>query len=589
MINLEILLDVSEIGGKAVNQDRKTFIVDKENDMALILVADGVGGSKQGEIAAQIIVDTAHKLWEKRQTFDSPKLFLEQLANQANEQISTQADNAVKTASTLCAFAIWPDACVSVHAGDSRIYQLNQDGVVKHTKDHSLAFSKFLMGELTKKELATHPTQNQLLSCLDGGDPSLEFTEWSIENNDTIVVCSDGFWEVYTDEELDALIKNPDRKMFFINHFDEVLEARPKHDNTTALIATVTGLGDSASPQTAGSKTDGSKAETVDNNSKHSDSSNSNHSEASSESPSSSKGINLILIGAVLVLLVLIYFIFSGDDSSQQTPTEPQSQSTPQSQTDSSADNTSEAEEEKSSEGQESDSAGSNSAESDSEESDSKNSESQDSETNTDDSARSEDDASVDDSNESPSDDVDNQGGEQTVPDINDGLDDVGGVKIEIKSGEDIKSQIKDQLVQRKIISKESEVILGKAQTDQYSTVRDVKISINGIPVFGAQVKLIKTEKGFEVVTGKLVNITAPSQPPAKDFNTCLNQHVDLALTEGADARGKLYLDAKTAGYLWMGYATEIDTNADYRVLVYDDDCQIKLKEPLMISQGGGH
>ena len=90
MINLELLLDVSEIGGKAVNQDRKTYIVDKENGMALMLVADGVGGSKQGEIAAQIIIDTAHALWKKRQTFDSPKMFLEQLANQANQQIKTQ-------------------------------------------------------------------------------------------------------------------------------------------------------------------------------------------------------------------------------------------------------------------------------------------------------------------------------------------------------------------------------------------------------------------------------------------------------------------------------------------------------------------
>ena len=174
------------------------------------------------------------------------------------------------------------------------------------------------------------------------------------------------------------------------------------------------------------------------------------------------------------------------------------------------------------------------------------------------------------------------------MPDINDGLDDVDGVKIEIKTGQDIKSQIKNQLVQRNIISKESEVILGKAQTDQYSTVRDVKISINGIPVFGAQVKLIKTEKGFEVVTGKLVNITAPTQSPSKDFNTCLSSHANLALTEGADARGQLYLDAKTAGYLWMGYATEISSNADYRVLFYDDNCQIKLQEPLMISQTGG-
>jgi len=554
MINLDILLDVSEIGGKEVNQDRKVHISDHESGKALLLVADGVGGSKQGEIAAQVIVDTAIALWEKRNEFDSAKIYLEKLSEEANNKIKDQIEKSIKTASTLSAVAIWPGECVSVHAGDSRIYQFNDSGFVKHSRDHSLAYSKFLMGEITEEELATHPTQTQLLSCVDGGDPSFEFTEWNFNSGDVLVVCTDGFWEVYSNDSLYDLIDNPDRNMLFINHFDRVLEERPKHDNTTAIISRV----EFEQPSTIKSSAPRNETGVLS-------------STENSEQSESANSKTFILIALVIIVALAAIFMLSPNEEVKNTESEVNTVPSP-SEKPKKADESSDSQKEETNK-ENTDSDSSDSHGKDAENNNPDNSDAPSSgktkETNPD-----------DDSEENP------DGNSQSLPDLNDGLDSTEGLEIEIEPGKDIKQQLKDSLIKRDVISKESDVILGDAKTDQYSTVRDLQIKVNGIPVFGAQAKLIKTEKGFEIVTGKLANVQAPTEPPKKNFSQCLGEHADLSLSKKADPKGKLYLDAKTGGYLWMSIGVENASLAEFRILFYDADCKIKLKEPLLISQG---
>lgn len=545
MINLDILLDVSEIGGKGVNQDRKIHIVDQETGKALLLVADGVGGSKQGEIAAQIIVDTATMLWDKKEQFNSAKAFLDELSKSCNDKVKQQIEKSIKTASTLCAVAIWPEECVSVHAGDSRIYLFNDSGVVKHSRDHSLAYSKFLMGEISEEDLATHPTQTQLLSCVDGGDPSFEFTEWEFNSGDVFVVCTDGFWEIYSNQSLHELILNPDRSMLFVNHFDRILEERPKHDNTTATIAQVNVQQRPKSSKKA--KASGAPESPELANNKDAD-------------DNDNTKTYLLIALVVIVALSLIFLLPSNE---QVSKVEPEVSNMPSKQN--------------------SKSKPDNTKKSDNENTDNNNESDLDNSDSDDNSPSQEPDQSApEDSNEDES-----QDNSEGLPDINEGLDPSEGLEIEIDTSKDIESQVKNSLVQKKIISKESDVVLGDAKKDKYATIRDLRIKVRGIPIFGAQAKLIKTEKGFEVVTGKLANIKAPDKPPERNFSHCLNEHADLTLADNADPQGKLYLDAKTSGYLWMSIAVENATRAEFRVIFHDNDCTIKLKEPLMISKGG--
>ncbi len=532
MMNLEVLLNVSEIGGKSGNQDRKVVLSDAEHGMGLMIVADGVGGSNKGDVAAQIVIDTFSQLWEKRNEFSDPQVFLNEAAERANLEIKKFRNKSLPTASTLAAIAFWPGKVVSVHAGDSRIYQFGTEGLIKHSRDHSLAYSKYLLGEIKKEELATHPTQTQLLSCMDGGDTTFEFTEWSLSEGKHFIVCTDGFWEVYNDDELHELIGNADRKMAFINHFDTVLEQRPKHDNTTALIAAIN-LTDNGSSRVS----------------------------RSDEIQPQSSPVYYGLIGLLaIILLVFIYFLVFAQGDNEQINNDPVSKPPVATKQGESA-----AEKEKSKPSE-------NKPEENSDDSDA--------------SGHGQDDNSENDSesSNSESDDESTDTSSTQTPKPKEGLDSVDGMNVEVDFSKNIKQQITDALKKNKIIDKDSEVIVGDEEKDQYATIRNLKLTINGIPVYGAEAKLLKTDSGFEIVTGQLANIKAPAHKPVKSFDACLTANAQFKALESNASKPVLFIDAKTGGYLWQGDAEKIEVSELYRVLFFDADCSIKLSYSLVSS-----
>jgi hypothetical protein len=124
--------------------------------------------------------------------------------------------------------------------------QLSAGKLVDSTNDHSLAYAKYLMGEIAQEEIATHPTQTQLINCLKGDEAlEIDIKQWDISRGKQFVVCSDGFWEVFQEKEIQALYQSNEPEKLFDQHMVSVLKERPKQDNTTALLFS----SDSESPQ----------------------------------------------------------------------------------------------------------------------------------------------------------------------------------------------------------------------------------------------------------------------------------------------------------------------------------------------------
>ena len=228
---------ITHIGGRSENQDAHRVFNDADTGECLVVVADGLGGQGDGGgLAARTAIDSAAVLWAGRRG-RPPADLLESLVMQAHEDILHAAAGA-DAQTTLAALYIGRRVIVSVHAGDSRVSQFARDGFVKRTLDHSMAQIQVLRGKLKESEMATSPSQSRLITSLGGPErPEYEISEWSINEGARFVVCSDGFWEIFTPDEQAALLDAPELQ----SALDAALKAKldtvaDNHDNTTAVL-----------------------------------------------------------------------------------------------------------------------------------------------------------------------------------------------------------------------------------------------------------------------------------------------------------------------------------------------------------------
>ncbi len=188
-------------GGRRYNEDSVGARSYPDGD--LFVVADGLGGHLHGEMASACAVKSILESfdWET-----DPRDALEKALAQANEDIlSMQEEEHAKMKSTAVCLLLRDDQAYWAHVGDSRLYYLHKGEVAAYTADHSVAYKKYLAGEITRTQIATDEDQSSLLRAL--GNPRRSQCDcggaWEpLSNGDGFLLCSDGMWEYLRDQEI---------------------------------------------------------------------------------------------------------------------------------------------------------------------------------------------------------------------------------------------------------------------------------------------------------------------------------------------------------------------------------------------------
>lgn len=233
--------EISLLGNRQQNQDRVKVLVD--DDRALLIAVDGMGGHADGEQAAVLAVETISKafLARRRPVFD-PQGFLHLAIGQAHAAVvGLGADIAVESRPrATCALCLVQDgAAYWAHVGDSRVYHLRDSAVLEHTRDHSHVEVLLYEGSISRDELARHPMRNYVECCL-GGDAELPRTTVScrkrMQPGDIMLVCSDGFWSPLSTEQIAGLTTASAELSAGLKALGEaaVRTAAPHSDNTSA-------------------------------------------------------------------------------------------------------------------------------------------------------------------------------------------------------------------------------------------------------------------------------------------------------------------------------------------------------------------
>lgn len=243
---------VSVTGRRDHNEDVGIALAERigEVPVALLLVADGMGGHAHGEVAARLAADALAEQWPRllARLAEGPG-DAEAIAREALRAGYAEAERRIASAgrgsgmgTTLVAAVIVGDGAILANVGDSRAYVVCDSGAALLTEDHSVVADAVRQGALTPEEAERSPFQHALTRALDGsGDPEPDLTPASgwlpLGASSTVLLCSDGLSGAVAEADLHAHIAGtPDLRGAARSLIALALE-RGTADNVTVALA----------------------------------------------------------------------------------------------------------------------------------------------------------------------------------------------------------------------------------------------------------------------------------------------------------------------------------------------------------------
>jgi len=227
---------------RTVNQDAFDRFDDPERGEILLVVADGLGGHRGGEVASRIAVGTLGQLCIESEGDARTRLALAiERANAEIHRRATKNRDLKGMGTTVVAVLLRRGGpAVVAHVGDSRLYRLRDGQLAALTEDHSVVQLLLRDGAITPEEALEHPKRNQILRALgvhDETEPDL--AELDVEIGDTLLLCSDGLYGMLPEDDLKALAERaPDPHTAVAWMIDAANQAGGS-DNITAVVASL--------------------------------------------------------------------------------------------------------------------------------------------------------------------------------------------------------------------------------------------------------------------------------------------------------------------------------------------------------------
>jgi protein phosphatase len=245
------------------NEDRyavASFIQDKNNRMPVLLavLADGIGGHRAGEVAAELAVN--HMM---QAVAHSDGLRIKQTISDAVQEASeaiaahSAANQNLKGMGATCATAwIIGDKLHTASVGDSRIYLMRGGRIQQLSVDHTWVQEAIEKGILTPEAARDHPNVHVIRRYLgsptppdpdfrlklfnDEGDQHAENNQGlPLLPNDTLLLCSDGLTDLVWNDEILEIVRSKANLKEAARTLIDLANSRGGHDNITLILISV--------------------------------------------------------------------------------------------------------------------------------------------------------------------------------------------------------------------------------------------------------------------------------------------------------------------------------------------------------------
>ena len=234
------LTDVGQ--SRTTNQDYVYLSIDAVGALPnLLIVADGMGGHKAGEVASENAVMTVVKSVTSSKQKDIVSIIQEAITCANDELIKlSQSDAKYEGMGTTMVLAtIVEDSMYVANIGDSRLYLVN-DEIHQITRDHSYVEEMVSIGELDKESARTHEKKNiitRAIGVVKGTEA--DFFEVQLSDGDYILMCSDGLTNMVNDEQIKTVLKGNGEVEDMVHTLIDVANENGGKDNIAVLLAKV--------------------------------------------------------------------------------------------------------------------------------------------------------------------------------------------------------------------------------------------------------------------------------------------------------------------------------------------------------------
>ena len=245
------------------NEDRyavASFHVSEKDRTPVVfaVLADGIGGHKGGEVAAELAVNHIMQSVARGDGRFS-KHVIEQAVDEASSAIASKSanDDELKGMGATCALAwIIGDKLYTAYVGDSRIYLMRGGRIQQLTVDHSWVQEAIDKGILTPELARDHPNVHVIrrylgspvppepdfrLNLFDGeGAGHAENNQGTeLQPNDVVLLCSDGLTDLVWDDEILEVVRLKPTLKEASRALVDLANQRGGHDNITVVLISV--------------------------------------------------------------------------------------------------------------------------------------------------------------------------------------------------------------------------------------------------------------------------------------------------------------------------------------------------------------
>jgi protein phosphatase len=217
------------------------------------IVADGIGGHRAGEIAAEIAVNTiSHSI--SASTGSAPQETLEYAIIEAGKAIQSQSskDDEKRGMGSTCA-CVWVigDRLYTASVGDSRIYLLRNGDIRQITIDHTWVQEALEHGIIKPEQARNHPRSHIIrrylgskttvvpdlrlkLSADEEDEQALANQGMQLLPGDQLLLCSDGLSDLVEETEMRTILDEHEMQAA-LSELVDLANERGGHDNITIL------------------------------------------------------------------------------------------------------------------------------------------------------------------------------------------------------------------------------------------------------------------------------------------------------------------------------------------------------------------
>ena len=272
---------VSRKGGREKNEDRMGYCYTR--DAGVFALADGMGGHPEGEVAAQLALQTLAAIFQReaRPRLADPIRFLHDAIVAGHHQLlryATERALVDTPRTTVVACVLQGNTAYWAHCGDSRLYLVRGDKLIARTRDHSYSELQDALAPVVP--VGQRVNRNVLFTCLGSpGKPVVDtIGPLVLQRGDRVLLCSDGLWGSLSDAVIvDQLSRRP-----VSDSVPDMVEMALRHagarsDNVTAIAVewesaedtdagavTTTGLGEDSFASTIQASLDGEPVDELD-------------------------------------------------------------------------------------------------------------------------------------------------------------------------------------------------------------------------------------------------------------------------------------------------------------------------------------